>query len=233
MAVQDRRERLPLAPPLLVAPRPDREPERLRDHRGDRSGPEPPERRADRNRGRARVDARAAAPCDPAPRVAGPLLSRDRRGARGHPVGRRDADLPRPPLARRRARAAGLGQEAEAQELPPRSARVRHRHDRRCVQDAARWERGRQGDRRCRRGHSGRHVPPTASKGSSRSHRSGQPPGEDAGQQARTFRCARPRWSPRLPARLGSLQVPRRSVRPSRPWPSPQAPGPDPATAWS
>ena len=39
MALQDRRERLPLPPPLLVAARPDREPERLRGDRGDRPGP--------------------------------------------------------------------------------------------------------------------------------------------------------------------------------------------------
>ena len=39
VAVQDRRERLPLAPPLVVAPRQDREPERLRRDRRDRPGP--------------------------------------------------------------------------------------------------------------------------------------------------------------------------------------------------
>ena len=51
------------------------------------------------------------------------------------------------------ARAAGLGQEAEAQELPPRPAYARHRHDRRGVQGAARGQRGRQGDSCCRGGH--------------------------------------------------------------------------------
>ena len=41
----------------------------------------------------------------------------------------------------------------------------------------------------------------------------------------------RPLWSPRLPARLGSLQVHSRSPRSSRPRPSTRAPGPSSATA--
>ena len=106
--------------------------------RGDRPGPEPPARRADRDRGRARIDARAAAPRDSAARMAGPLLSRGRGGARRLPVRSRDTHLPCPPLARPGAGAAGLDQACEAQELPPRVARARPRH--RCgrVEDAAR-----------------------------------------------------------------------------------------------
>ena len=126
------------------------------DHRGDRSRPEPAERRADRDRGRARVDARAAAPCDPAARVAGPLLSRDRRAELEVTQSAVETLIFR---ARRslaaRSRAAGLGQEAEAEELPPRSAGVRLRHGCRCAsRRLLDRRRGRQGDCRCRRGHS-------------------------------------------------------------------------------
>ena len=158
MAVQDRRERLPLPPPLLVAARADREPERLRRDRGGRPRAEPAARRADRDRGCARFDAGAAAARDSPARVAGALLPRDLGGARRLAVRRRDADLPRPPLARPGARAAGAAEaEAEAEELSSRAARDRPRHDRGGREDAARGERRGQGDRRSRRGHGRRH----------------------------------------------------------------------------
>ena len=147
LAVQDRRERVPLPPPLLVAPRPDREPERLRRDRGGRPRPEPAARRADRDRGCARLDAGAAAARDSSARVAGPLLPGDLGGAGALAVGRRDVDLPRPALARPGARAARPDQEAEAQGPPPRVAHDRRRHPRRRREDAARRERCGQGDR--------------------------------------------------------------------------------------
>ena len=153
MVVQDRRERVSLATALVVAPRQDREPQRLSGDRGDRPGPEPRARRADRDRGRARVDAGAAAPRDPAAGVAGPLLSRGGRRARGLAIRRRDAHLPRPALARPGPGAAGLGQACETQELPACRPHGRPRDDRRGAQDPARGQRRREGDRRRR----GRH----------------------------------------------------------------------------
>ena len=134
----------------------------------------------------------------------------------------------------RRSLAAGLeqpdcGQEAEAQELPPRPARVRHRHGCRRAQDAARRERGRQGNGCRRRGHSSSRYRLRRREDRVEAARPRGRSGEDAGQQADACRCDAPRESPHPRARFDLLQVPRRSVRSSRPPPSTQAPGPKPA----
>ena len=62
--------------------------------------------RADRPAGRPRAAAREPAARDPAARMAGPLLPRDRRGARALAGGRRDTHLPGAARARERPRAA-------------------------------------------------------------------------------------------------------------------------------
>ncbi len=81
-------------------------PDGLRGGRRADSRAEPPRRRARRAPGRAGADAREPAARDPPARVAGPLLPRDRRGARALADGGGDAHLPRPPLARERPRGA-------------------------------------------------------------------------------------------------------------------------------
>ena len=122
----------------------------------------------------------------------------------------------------RRSLAAGLeqpdvGQEAEAQELPPRSARIRPRHGCRCLQGAARRERGRQGNCCCCRGHSGRHyrlwrrkedrVEATGPRQPHRRRRWSASPRTAVSASARVS-------SPSSSARLAAASAPQRAAKP-------------------
>ena len=97
-------ERLPDAAALLVAPPPRRVAGRPRRDAGLLPAHEADSDELIRLPEALDGDAGAAAPRAAPARVAGPLLPRDRRGARALAGRRRDAALPRAPLARGRAR---------------------------------------------------------------------------------------------------------------------------------
>ena len=113
VALQDRRERLPHPATLFVPARPGRD---TRRHPGApgvrRRAAADGDRRADPAAEGARRDAGDAVQGDPPPRVAGPLVPRDRGRDGAHAAGRRDTHLPRAPVAGRGARAPGGADDA-------------------------------------------------------------------------------------------------------------------------
>src|SRR6266576_6865721 len=100
LAVQDRAQRVPLSPALLLAPWQGRGTEQLRGAPGSDSGARAGLRRVDRPAGRPRADAGEPEARDSFAGVAGAHLPRDLDRAWAFPGCRRDADLPRTSCAR-------------------------------------------------------------------------------------------------------------------------------------
>ena len=211
MALQDRPQRLPLAAAVVVAARPDRVARGLRAGRGADTGAGAARRGADRTAGRARADAGEPAPGNPAARVAGPLVSRDRRGARRDPGSRGDAHLPGAPHARDRpgtaAAACTSGLPRGRPREPPCRAQGAPPRRRRRAQGCGHGRRR----RRRVRGRRGTGLPPPRRAGEAEARHAATPrahapgsfgdPGRPAGRaRARPCRAGRPARA-RLPAR--------------------------------
>ena len=147
VVVQDRAQRLPYATPFDASSRPRRVAERLRRRAGRAACAAAGVTResAAPDRG-ARAHAGEPAPRDSAPRVAGALVSRDRRRAEAVAVRGRDADLPGTSHARFEPRVRG---EAAGRALTHAQG-ARRRAAARGDQGALRGRRGSEG--RCRRG---------------------------------------------------------------------------------